>query len=208
MIIFDLDGTLIDAYTAIHKSFNYVMQKSGLKPQSLNTVRRLVGWGDLNLLKPYFPPKDLPGSLRLYRAHHKSSLLKYSRLYPYVRGILRWLKEQGYKLAVASNRPSRFSRILLKHLQISGFFDYVLCADQAAHPKPHPEMLNRIIRKFKLKNRQVLYVGDMAIDAQAANAAKVKAVIVAGGSSSSVEIKREKPLKVIPAIRCLKAMLR
>jgi phosphoglycolate phosphatase len=207
LVIFDLDGTLIDAYTAIEKSFNYVMRRLGLKPQNVNTVRRLVGWGDINLLKPYFSPKDLKGALGLYRNHHKHSLLKYSHLYPYVRGLLRGLKARGYKLAVASNRPSRFSRILLKHLKINGFFDYVLCADQARHPKPHPDMLNRIVNKFKFKKVQALYVGDMAIDACAGRAAKIKTVIVTGGSSSNAEIKKEKPFKVIGAIRYLKRLV-
>jgi len=203
LIIFDLDGTLIDAYLAIRASFNYVMHRLALKPQDLKTVRQLVGWGDINLLKPYVLPKDLKYALNLYRAHHRQSLLKYSRLYPYARGILRRLKSKGYKLAVASNRPSKFSLILLRHLKIRGFFDYVLCADQAKHGKPHPEMLNRITRYFKLKKAQVLYVGDMAIDAQAGRAAKIATVIVAGGSSSRGQIKKEHPFKMISAIRQL-----
>lgn len=207
LIIFDLDGTLIDAYTAIDKSFNYVMHRLGLKPRNISTVRRLVGWGDLNLLKPYVWPEDLKHALSLYRAHHKHSLLKYSRLYPYARSLLKQLKEKGYKLAVASNRPSRFSRILLKHLKINGFFDYVLCADQSKRGKPHPEMLNKIVKRFGLKKSQALYVGDMAIDAQAGRSAKINTVIVTSGSSSKAEIKKEQPFRVIPAISLLQGLL-
>ncbi|MCX5693796.1 MAG: HAD family hydrolase [Candidatus Omnitrophica bacterium] len=200
LIIFDLDGTLIDAYSAIEKSFNYLMRNLGLRTQSSNTIRRLVGWGDVNLFKPYVLPKDLKRALKLYRSHHKHSLLKYSHLYPQVRTLLRRLKNKGYKLAVASNRPSKFSRILLKHLGLSGFFNYVLCADQSKHSKPHPEMLNRIVKRFALKKSQALYVGDMAIDAQAGRRAKINTIIVTSGSSSKSEIRREQPFKIIPAI--------
>jgi phosphoglycolate phosphatase len=126
LIIFDLDGTLIDAYGAIFSSFNYVMRRFGLRAQGMGTVRRLVGWGDINLLKPYLPPADLKHALGLYRRHHQGSLLKHSHLYPGVKFLLRSLKHKGYKLAVASNRPSKFSRLLIKHLGIAGFFDYVL----------------------------------------------------------------------------------
>ena len=200
LIIFDLDGTLLDAYAAIGASFNYVMRRLGLKPQSASVVRRLVGWGDINLLKPYIPPGDLEQALNLYRHHHKTSLLRHTHLYPYARGLLRRLKAKGYKLAVASNRPSKFSHILLKHLKIEGFFDYVLCADQSRYGKPHPGMLNKIVKRFGLKKSQALYVGDMVIDAQAGRRAKINTVIVTSGSSSKSDIRKERPFKIIPAI--------
>ena len=208
LVIFDLDGTLVNAYGAINSSFNYVMRKLGLKPQSANTIRRAVGWGDINLLKPYVRPKDLEFALGLYRNHHKYSLLKHSRLYPRVLHLLRCLKVDGYKLAVASNRPTEFSLILLKHLHLINFFDYVLCADKLKYGKPHPQILNKIIQRFAVKKPQALYVGDMAIDAQAARRAKIKAVIVTGGSGNNHQIKKEKPFKVIPAIAKLAQMLK
>ncbi|MDD5281299.1 MAG: HAD family hydrolase [Candidatus Omnitrophica bacterium] len=200
LIIFDLDGTLINAYAAICSSFNYVMRKLGLKPKSSRLIRSLVGWGDANLLKPYVPGHDLKRSLRLYRSHHKISLLKQSHLYPHVRMLLRKLKSRGCKLAVASNRPSRFSFILLRHLRIINFFDYVLCADKLKRGKPDPEILNKIIKRFALNKSKVLYVGDMAIDAQAGRRAMVKTIIVTSGSSSIAEIKREHPFKIISRV--------
>jgi HAD superfamily hydrolase (TIGR01549 family) len=200
LIIFDLDGTLIDAYAAISSSFNYVMRRLGLKTQSATLIRSLVGWGDADLLKPYVLKKDLESTLNLYRHHHKTSLLRYTHLYPHVRSLLQRLKLKGYKLAVASNRPSKFSQILLKHLKIMGFFDYVLCADQVGSAKPHPKMLNKIVKRFRLKKSQALYVGDMVIDAQAGRRAKIDTVIVTSGSSSKRDIKRERPFRIIPVI--------
>jgi phosphoglycolate phosphatase len=207
LIIFDLDGTLVDAYAAISESFNYVMRRLKLKPQSVNIIRRLVGWGDINLLKPYVPPSNLEHALTLYRTHHKYSLLKHAHLYPHVRRLLKRLKDKGYSLAVASNRPSKFSQILLKHLEIGVFFDYVLCADQSRHGKPHPEMLNTIVKRFAVKKAQALYVGDMVIDAQAGRRAKINTVIVTSGSSGKLEIKRERPFRVISTIGRLYSLL-
>lgn len=207
LIIFDLDGTLVDAYAAIGSSFNYVMRRLGLKTQSASIIRSLVGWGDINLLKPYVPPEDLKHALSLYRAHHKHSLFKHSHLYPHARSLLRRLKEKGYKLAVASNRPSKFSRLLLRHLDIGVFFDYVLCADQCSNGKPHPEMLNKIVKRFFLKKSQTLYAGDMVIDAQAGRRAKINTVIVTSGSSSKLDIKKEQPFRIISAISRLPELL-
>jgi len=200
LLIFDLDGTLINAYVAIEQSFNFVMRALGLKPRGSLTIRRAVGWGDRNLLKPFLPEKDLDCALKLYRNHHKQSLIKNSRLYPKVKFLLKQIKSKKIKLAVASNRPTEFSLILLKHLDILKYFDYILCGDKLKKGKPHPEILNRIIAHFKIKKEQALYVGDMVIDAQAGRRAKVRTVIVIGGSSALSQLKKEKPAKVIGKI--------
>jgi len=208
LIIFDLDGTLIDAYKAINSSFNYVMRKLSLKPISASTIRRAVGWGDKNLLKPFVPGNKLNCAVKLYRNHHKNSLLRHSRLYPYSRFLLQSLKSKGYQLAVASNRPTNFSLILLKHLGINKFFDYMLCADKLKRGKPNPQILNKIVKHFSFNKHQVLYVGDMIIDAQAGRRAKIRTIIVTGGSSSNLEIKREKPFKIISNINRLRDLLK
>jgi len=207
LVIFDLDGTLIDAYPAINSSFNYVMRKLKLKQQTAFSIRRSVGWGDSNLLKPFVPPEYLSRALKLYRQHHKRSLIKNAYLYTHTKAVLTYLKKEGYKLAVASNRPTVFSLILLKHLCLMRFFDYILCADKLSYGKPHPQILNRIIAKFSLKKSQALYVGDMAIDAEAGRRAGIKTIIVTGGSSSKSQIKKEAPLKIITRLDKLLAIL-
>lgn len=200
LIIFDLDGTLVDAYAAITSSFNYTMQRLNYPRQSALIIRRAVGWGDQNLLKPFLNLKDLEIALTIYRKHHFNALIRKSRLFAKAETILIYLKKKGYKLAIASNRPTKFSWILIRHLKIAKYFDYVLCADSLKHIKPHPEILNKIMQRFSLKPRQTLYVGDMAIDAQAARRAKVKTIIVTTGSSTKQEIKKERPYRIIKKI--------
>lgn len=200
LIIFDLDGTLIDAYAAIIRSFNYAMQKLHYPKQSDSVIRSAVGWGDENLLKPFVSPKDLRRALGIYRKHHKIALIKYSRVFPKVKTLLRRLKEKGYKLAVASNRPTKFSWILIRSLGLKEYFNYVLCADKLKNGKPHPEILNKIRQRFLLGPRETLFAGDMALDAQAGRRAKIATIIVTTGSSTKQEIKKEKPYKIISKI--------
>jgi len=200
LIIFDLDGTLVDAYGAIIKSFNYTMRKLGYPPQDSPVIRRAVGWGDENLLRPFINSGGLKKALSLYRSHHKKSLLKYSRLFPKVKMVLRRLKTKGYKLAIASNRPTRFSRIVICHLGLDKYFGFILCKDAVRQGKPHPQILNKIMQRFSLKPKQTLYVGDMHIDAQAGRRAGILTVIVIGGSSTRQEIGREKPYRIIKNI--------
>ena len=197
LIIFDLDGTLIDAYPAIIKSFNYTMQKLGYPRQKALLIRRSVGWGDENLLKPFIKIEDLKRAVSLYRKHHKTSLIRNSRLIPKARFLLSRLKDKGYKLAIASNRPTKFSWILIHHLRLEKYLNFVLCADRLKRLKPHPEILKEIIGKFSLGPEEAFYVGDMAIDAQAGRRAKIKTAIVIGGSSSREEIEKERPFLII-----------
>jgi phosphoglycolate phosphatase len=200
LIIFDLDGTLVDAYPAIIRSFNHTMQNLHYRRQSPYAICRAVGWGDANLLKPFIKEGDLKKAVLVYRRHHKAALIQDSRLFPRTDKVLTYLKTKGYKLAVASNRPTKFSWILVRHLGLKKYFDYVLCADKLKHAKPHPEILRRIMQKFSLSPRQTLYIGDMAIDAQAARRAEVKNIIVTTGSSTKKEIKEEKPYRIIRSI--------
>lgn len=200
LIIFDLDGTLVDAYRAIIKSFNYTMEKLNYHKQDALVICRAVGWGDENLLKPFINQKDLKKALTIYRRHHRISLISHSRLFPDVKKVLSYLKNKDYKLAIASNRPTRFSWILIRHLNLTPYFDYVLCADKLSRIKPHPQILNKIMQRFSFKPDQTLYIGDMIIDAQAGNRARVKTIIVTTGSSTKEEIKRENPYKIVSKI--------
>lgn len=207
LIIFDLDGTLVDAYRAITESFNYTMQRLNYPAQGEKVIRRAVGWGDKNLLKPFVRKKDLGPALSIYRKHHKKSLLTGSRLFPGVPRILDYFKKRGIGLAVASNRPTLFSLILIRHLGLEKYFDYILCGDKLKYAKPHPQIINKIMRRFLIKPHETVYVGDMAIDAEAGRRAKVRTIIVTTGSGTKEEIKKEKPYRIIGRVAGLSKVL-
>lgn len=207
LIIFDLDGTLIDAYPAIIRSFNYTMRRLGYPARDAATIRRAVGWGDEFLLRPFVKAHNLKKALQIYRSHHKRALFKGSRLFPGVKGLLSRLKIKGKKIAVASNRPTKFSLILMRYLGLDKYLDYYLCADKLRRGKPDPEILNKIRRKFSLKTKDVIYVGDMVIDAQAGRRARVKTIVVTTGSSTRQELKKEKPYRIIDRITALLKLL-
>ncbi|MFA5090555.1 MAG: HAD family hydrolase [Candidatus Omnitrophota bacterium] len=200
LIIFDLDGTLVNAYPAINKSFNFTLNRLGYPRQSARVIRRAVGWGDENLLRPFIKEKDLARALSLYRRHHRRALLSSSFTFPHTRQVLAYFNKRGYRMAIASNRPTRFTRILLRHLDLKKYFGYILCADKLKYGKPHPQILRRIMQKFSFHPAQTAYVGDMIIDAQAGRRAGVKTIIVTTGSSSRKEIKKERPYRVIANI--------
>ena len=207
LIIFDLDGTLMNAYPAVEASLNFTLKQLGFPIQSKATIRRAVGWGDRELLTRFVAEEHLERALKIYRRHHAQALKTGTRFLPGAKQLISDLRRKKYKLAVASNRPMRFSLIALKHLKIKKYFDDIRCADQLKHGKPHPQILLQILKKLKVSRPEALYVGDMALDVQTGNRAGVKTVAVLTGSSSPKEIKALKPFRMIKRISQLTAII-
>jgi len=193
LIIFDIDGTIVDAYTAIEKSLNYARRKLGYRPVSVRKVRTSVGHGDRLFIESHFCKEDVEEALKLYHEHHEKALLRYSKVIPGARRLLFSLKKKGYKLAIASNRQPKFSLILLKYLDLLKYFDAVEFAKNKKEIKPKPFLIPRILKQLGVRKEEALYVGDMTVDVDAGRSAGVKVVAVLGGSSSHSELKNACP---------------
>ena len=207
LIIFDLDGTLVDAYRPVALSLNYAFKKVGLSSVEDEVIKRSVGWGDRNLIQRFVPRFLTAKVLAIYRQHHKKALKDGVKFLPCAKKILFGLKKRNYKLAIASNRPTLFTRIILKHLQIEHLFDVILCADKVKHPKPSGDILRAILKRLKIVPAEALYVGDMTIDAQTAQNAGIKSIIVLTGSSKRKEVVPLKPFKIIDRLEGLPLVL-
>ncbi len=207
LVIFDLDGTLINAYPAVYRSVNFTVKKFGFAPITHQTIKRTVGWGDRHLLHSFIGDKNLSAALKVYRRHHAIALRQDTKLLPGALKILQYLKSNGFKIAVASNRPTKFSHIVLRYLKIYSFFDEILCGDKVARPKPSPDILKAILKKLDVVASQALYVGDMGIDILAGRRARVKTIAVSTGSSAAKELTALKPFAVTRNVFAVKKFL-
>jgi len=198
LLIFDLDGTLADTYTAIYESLNFTLEKLGYKPVSFLKAKLAVGRGDNLFIKEFFEDKDIEKAAQLFKKHHKYSLLKFTHPRPYAKKTLYLLKRKKKKIALASNRPTPFTLLILKKLEIKKYIDFVLCADKVEKLKPDPEIIFQILEKFKCIKDEAVFVGDMDIDVLTAHRAGVEAVFIKGGSTPLKKIKKEfKKIKII-----------
>lgn len=200
LIVFDLDGTLINAYPAVEESVNYVLQYFDMPKQEKDAIQRAVGWGPKKLLEKFLSLKQIEEALKLYYQHHAGSLLRGSSLLPGAMDLLTKLKRRGHKLAVASNRPKDFSLIVTRHLEIEPLFDRILCGDEMSRPKPYPDILFQLMEEFNCLDDDILYVGDMVVDIETGVAAGVKTVAVTTGSSSLEEIQKAGPWRIISRV--------
>jgi len=209
LIIFDLDGTLVNAYPAVSQSVNYTLNVLGFAPRTHADIKRSVGGGDRKLMVHFVGEKLADQAIAIYRPHHSKALQARGavRLLPGVLTTLKFLKAKGYKLAIASNRPTKFTRIILKVLGILKYFDMVLCADKAEKPKPYPQILWAILKRLKVQRQEAVYVGDMTIDINCAHKARIRVVAVATGSSSKKELKELKPWGFIDKMVELKSII-
>lgn len=203
LYIFDLDGTLVDAYRAVALSINHALKEMGYPQLTDDEVKRSVGWGERILIAQHVREDDIDKTLSIFRQHHRAALKTGVRFLPGARDMLKRLRAAGLRTAVATNRPTRFTHIILKQLNAADFFDYVLCGDKVENPKPAGDMLEQILRKFALTASEAVYVGDMAIDVEAGHAAGLRTVAVLTGSHRREDIEPAKPLAVIEHLRDL-----
>ena len=200
LFIFDLDGTLINAYPAIIESMNFTLRQMNYPEADPETIIRSVGMGNDGLLEKFFPDERIPEARQTYREHHRNNLSGKISLLPGTLALLRNLKAKGKLLAVASNRPVETAVLLIKILEIEVYFDRVLTGEEVSQPKPAPDILIALLDYFQVSREEAVYVGDMDIDAETGAAAGVKTVIVATGSSTREEIEAAEPGLIIDSL--------
>ena len=200
LFIFDLDGTLINAYPAIIESMNFTLRRMNHPEAEPERIIRAVGMGNDGLMKKFFSDQEVPEARQIYREHHRVNLAGKISLLPGALALLRNLKAKGKLLAVASNRPAETASLLLKILEIEVYFDRVLTGEEVRQPKPAPDILIALLDYFQVSREEAVYVGDMDIDAETGAAAGAKTVIVVTGSSTRKEIEAAKPCLIIDSL--------
>jgi phosphoglycolate phosphatase len=188
LIVFDLDGTLIDGYDGITDALGFAMERLGLAALPQEKVRGMVGQGLEKLLEKAVGAGLVPEGVRLFRERYAVVADEKTVLMPDVPEVLERLARGGHLLAVASNKPAEFSRRILAGKGVAGRFFAIAGPDAATPPKPDPAMMLAIIGRAGAPPGQTITVGDMEIDAETARSAGCRCVLVDGGSRSPWEL--------------------
>jgi phosphoglycolate phosphatase len=189
-LVFDLDGTLIDGYEGITDALAFAMKQLDGEPLGIEQVRGMVGEGLERLIEKAMGADLVADGVRLFRERYAQIAERKTRLMPDVPETLEELARAGHAMAVASNKPADFSCRLLSSKGIAAYFTGVGGPGTGVPPKPHPEMLRRLVREAGTSVGDTVVVGDMEIDAEFARAGGCRAVLVAGGSRSAEELAR------------------
>jgi phosphoglycolate phosphatase len=189
-VVFDLDGTLIDGYDAIHEALSHALVSLGLPAPDRARVRDMVGHGLESLLEQAAGRMLAPEGVRLFREYYLNVAVSGSRLLPGVPQALGRLRAEGVALSVASNKPSRFSRMILEAKGVAENFVAIVGPDGAHPPKPHPAMLGPLFSVMQSSSFDTVCVGDMEVDVEFARAAGCRAVVLPTGSRSVEFLRR------------------
>jgi 2-phosphoglycolate phosphatase len=206
-VIFDLDGTLVDAYAAIHDSLGVVLAAFGRPPLSREETRRMVGHGLEVLVTKAVGEENVAEGVRLFRARYEEVGLDATRLLPGAEEATKTLFERGILLAIASNKPARFTRPLLDALGIAPRFAFVAGPDDGFPPKPAPHMVFMALGSLGVSGREAVFVGDMPIDVLTARAANLGVVALPTGSSTREELVACSPDAIVENLDALLPLL-
>jgi len=177
LVIFDLDGTLIDSRLDIAHAVNAMLRYMGLGPLEFDTVYKYVGNGAPVLIRRALGPEaresDVRGGLAFFLDYYNEHALDYTTLYPGVKESLDRLRAAGKKLAVLTNKPSAATHKILNGLGASEYFFQIYGGDSLAVKKPDPLGIEILRRQSGASQDATVMVGDSGIDVQTARNAGV-----------------------------------
>jgi phosphoglycolate phosphatase len=202
LVIFDLDGTLLDTVADLANATNMALEQCGYPTHSVEAFYKFVGNGINKLFARALPAEcsDEENVLRIrslfvpyYNAHNADC----SRPYPGVVELLRTLEKKGVKLAVASNKYHEATLKLVHHFFPDIHFAAVYGQRDGVPIKPAPDVVFDILQDTGVPKEETLYVGDSGVDMLTACHAEVESVGVTWGFRSEEELREHKATHVV-----------
>lgn len=184
VIIFDLDGTLLDTLADLHASVNYALEKFSFPKRSQEEVRSFVGNGIAMLVKRAIgkPTPLFEEVLQAFKTHYAAHCADKTQPYQGILPLLEKLKGQGVKTAVVSNKAD-FAVKKLAQEYFGGLLLEAVGEDEenGIRKKPAPDSLLSVMQKLGADQEKTVYVGDSEVDIQTAQNAGVDCISVAWG---------------------------
>jgi phosphoglycolate phosphatase len=184
VIIFDMDGTLVDSSVTIVNAINHVRKNLNLAPLERELILEKVNDPELDPAKyfyevPAFTPEHEAWFSQYYTDNHEREL----QLYSGIEELLQKLKNQGFILAVATNSYRGSTIESLSHLKILEYFDSLACYDDVGRGKPAPDMLEKNLEDTNTEAEDALFIGDSERDLLASKSAKIDYIMINWGFS-------------------------
>jgi len=187
IVIFDMDGTLIDSQNDITTSINHVRQHNhGLDPLHADFVVEAINMDERNLPQLFYNTPSYEDRDRIvFEAHYHEQCIQNTRLYDGLQELIIELNQRGIEMGVATNAPTQFAKRMLDSVGVSNFFVDIVGADRVALPKPDPQMLQVILEKLSYDSSRdrLFMLGDNSKDMEAGFRAGATSVFVTWGFS-------------------------
>ena len=191
LLIFDLDGTLVDTLVDLKNAVNHALLLNNYPERSLEEIRKAIGNGVAKLVARSIPNgvdnPDYEYTLSEFRKYYSVHSNEYTKPYPYILDTLINLKQQGYLIAVATNKLTDIARPLLNGFY-PNIFDYIQGDEPGMDRKPAPMMIETICLKLGVDKKDSFYIGDTNVDMETTENSKVDYVLVTYGYRTKDEL--------------------
>lgn len=191
LIIFDLDGTLIDSSDDIAWAANRTLLHMGHDEMALETIKEGIGWGVKTLLERLMPdegPERIDDARGKFLDYYWGHLTVKTTLYPGVKETIAYFREINKKMAVVTNKPVRFTERILEEFGLGESFMMVLGGDSLPNRKPHPEPVEKVITELGAALQRTAFVGDSPIDCETGKRAGIVTIGVEYGFRGREEL--------------------
>lgn len=208
LLIFDFDGTLFDSIRYLSEAEVNAVNEMGWKPITLDFARKTIGLSLSVIYEQVSGDKSL-SKLQEFTDRFNKYFFARAKEAGYFDGIeemLASLKEKGFILTIATGKGRASLDRLDKMLGFDKYFDFNICPSES-EPKPSPEMVNKLLKKYGLKPEDAVVIGDSEHDLKMAQNAGVDTVAVSYGAMSRKELEQYHPTKIVDTVRELQLTL-
>ena len=215
MVLFDLDGTLVDSVPDLAYAINSTLHCLGLAPHTEDQIRLWIGNGLERLIKRALTgdmnaePEDgmYKRAYPLFMKYYSENTCRESRLYDGVHTALEYLGSNGFKLGCVTNKMEVFTHSILRKLGIYDAFGIIISGDTLPRKKPDPLPLHHAAEYFNVSAENALMIGDSGNDIQAAHAAGFRVWCVTYGYNQGNDIRTYGPDAVLDSLTELPGLL-
>jgi len=190
MVIFDLDGTLIDTAPDLINSANFVLKHIINNPIAIKEARSIVGKGGKYLIEKTLSSRKIELSndnineLTLnFLEHYKNNIFKDSKPFPNMAETLDMLKENNIYISICTNKSEKLTKLLLSKMDLLNYFSNIIGGDTLTKMKPDPLPLLTLMQEKEIKKSNTIMIGDSENDIIAAKSAGIEVIGVTFGYS-------------------------
>jgi phosphoglycolate phosphatase len=195
MILFDLDGTILNTLADLKNAVNYGLRKNGLPERSFEEVKSFVGNGIKNLCIKASNNIKVDNVYNDFKEYYSLHLCDETSIYPNISTLLLELKKK-HMLGILSNKKDSAVQRLSKYY-FKDIFDIALGETSGLERKPSSDMLEYILKKYNLDRKEVLYIGDSDVDITFSNNCSIDYIIVDYGFRTHGELEKLNPRVII-----------
>lgn len=194
-LFFDLDGTLVDSSQTISESIEFALERMGVVPGAGTSIESVIGASLFDIFRNEFDMTDAQAhvAIDLYRKHYDKLNQAGTRVYENIRDVLPRLKTAGYRLFIATVKPTQIAEKVLSDLDLRVWFDGIAGSSMDSRRRDKSSIIAHALRKFDLDPLCSIMIGDRDQDIIGARENGMSAIAVTYGFGSREELDSARP---------------